>query len=70
MPCSPCWASCGVGIGKWNLPVKSEQLDIEILERLCIMTIEGMSDEDALFKMGLQGTAYERWLNEHPVKGE
>jgi predicted DNA-binding protein (UPF0251 family) len=48
--------------------VKSEQLDIEILERLCIMTIEGMSDEDALFKMGLQGTAYERWLKEHPVQ--
>ena len=44
-------------------------LDIEILERLCLMTDDGgLSDDQALWGLGLKGTNFEQWLKDHPVK--
>lgn len=46
------------------------ELNTETLERLSIMTVEGgLSDEEALWKLGLSGTIYDTWLKEHPIGG-
>ena len=45
-----------------------DKLDINIIERLCLMTVDGgLSDRAALWKLGLVGTEYEKWLKGHPI---
>jgi len=51
-----------------NSAETEDKLDINIIERLCLMTVDGgLSDRAALWTMGLLGTKYKDWLKEHPI---